>query len=142
VDLSLADPMAGRLGTVAQLPGHTPHGAVALALLGGRLEDQSDGPLSALVDTAAARGGGALFCHDSILLQAMDSPRIRTVDRACAGQAAHPRDRLTQPESPLLRRPPKDDLVALPPEVEETRKPVGVGNAHQVELVCNGAIGI
>lgn len=67
--------MADRLGSDAELPRDLADGAVALALLGRRLEHEPDGALSQLWwIPALERPGGVVLCHDSMILQGMESP--------------------------------------------------------------------
>jgi hypothetical protein len=75
VDLGLADSLADGLRADAEVFRHLPDGPVALALLGGRLEHEPDRALFQLRWIPPLEWeGGVVWCHDSMILQGMESP--------------------------------------------------------------------
>src|SRR5450756_2695000 len=74
VHLGLVDPLAQRLGADTELLGHTGDHAEPPAPLAGGLVDHSDGPLSELGRVPPLERAAAVLCHDSIFLQAVESP--------------------------------------------------------------------
>src|SRR5450756_3075646 len=74
VDLGLVDPLAQGLGPDAELLGHPRDHAEPLAALAGGLEDHANGPLSELGRVPPLERAAAVLCHDSMFLQAMESP--------------------------------------------------------------------
>jgi len=93
VDLGLVDPLAQRLGADTELLGHPRDHAEPLAALAGGLVDHSDGPLSELGRIPPLERAAAVFCHDSMFLQAVESPSksVRFTHGVRAGEAGTPR---------------------------------------------------
>src|SRR5450756_784534 len=89
VDLGLVDPLAQRLGADTELLGHPRDRAEPLTPLAGGLEDHPDGPFSELgrVSPLERTAGAAVFCHDSIFLQAVESPSKSGRFKASRGYA-------------------------------------------------------
>src|SRR5450759_3034941 len=87
VDLGLVDPLAQGLGADAELARHPGDRPEALTPLAAGLEDHADGPLPELGRVPSLeRAAAAVLCHDSMILQAVESPsKSGRFSRAGAG---------------------------------------------------------
>src|SRR5450759_995344 len=76
VDLGLVDPLAQGLGADAELARHPGDRPEALTPLAAGLEDHADGPLPELgrVPSLERAAAAAVLCHDSMILQAVETP--------------------------------------------------------------------
>jgi hypothetical protein len=109
------------------------HGPVPLALLGRSLEHEPDGALA----------GGTLLCHDSIFLQAMESPpKSGRFTQGCRHASSHDGEATCTQQLIRLRffggthggKAPSDYLVSN----QHVDAPTAQGCPHRMGLLISG----